>query len=139
MGGNRVGCCRFNGLDRFFFTQKIGEYGYGFVADEEEEISGDSITIYGSTFFADASDFLKAFPQYTLDDYLYKLSIAKVQFLSVDNTHIKYLKGKNKKIWEGYKEAYKAQENLDTFISNFNVPELEDGEEYDIPLRKPKK
>jgi len=57
----------------------------------------------------------------------------------VDNTHIKYLKGKNKKIWEGYKEAYKAQENLDTFISNFNVPELEDGEEYDIPLRKPKK
>lgn len=45
-----------------FFTQKIGEYGYGFTDDEEEEIGGDSITVYGSTIIADASDFLRAFP-----------------------------------------------------------------------------
>ena len=118
----------------FFFTQKIGEYAYGFTSDEEEEIGGDSITVYGSTVIADAGDFIKAFPQYTLNDYLFKLSVAQIQFMSVDNTHIKYLRGKDKKVWEAYKEAYEAQTKFDSFFSSLDVPELAEGEEYDIPV-----
>ena len=127
-------------LDGFFFTQKIGEYAYGFHSDEEEEIGGDSITIYGSTIIADAADFLRAFPQYRLDDYLYRLSIAQINFMAVDNTHTKYLKGTDKKAWQNYKEAYEAQRKLENFFSKIGAPkDLKAGEEMEIPVRKAKK
>ena len=138
MGGYNTWCYKKHRLVGFFFTQKIGEYAYGFALDEEEEVSGDSITVYGSTVIADASDFIRTFTQYTLSDYMYNLSIAQIQFMSVDNTHTKYLKGKDKKAWENYKEALKAQQSLDNFIGNFDIPDLAEGEEYEIPVRKKK-
>ena len=138
MGGYRVRCYQVNRLIWFFFTQKIGEYAYKFTADEEEEINGDSITIYGSTVIADAADFLRAFPQYRLDDYLFRLSIAQIQFMAVDNTHTKYLKGRDKKVWTTYKEALESQQKLDNFMAGFGkFDDLKEGEEIDIPV-KPK-
>lgn len=136
MGGYNHRGDKVNRPRRFFFTQKIGEYAYGFTSDAEEEIAGDSITVYGSTVIADATDFIKAFPQYTLDDYLYKLSCAQTQFMAIDNTHIKYLKGRDKKAWENYREALKAQNKLENFFSGLNVPELAEGEEIEIPVRR---
>ena len=127
---------------RLFFTQKVGEYAYGFTSDAEEEVNGDSLTIYGSTIIADAADFIRAYPQYTLDDYLYKLSCAQIQFMAVDNTHTKYLKGADKKAWNNYAEALKAQNKLDNFLDSLGkLPDLKEGEEYEIPVRhnKPKK
>lgn len=121
---------------RFFFTQKIGEYAYGFASDSEEEIGGDSITVYGSTVIADAADFLKVFTQYRLEDYLYNLSIAQIQFMAVDNTHTKYLKGSDKKAWNGYKDALEAQKKLDNFMSGLgSYDDLKEGEEIEIPVR----
>ena len=58
--------------------------------------------------------------------------------MSVDNTHTKYLKGADKKAWNDYKSAYEAQKKLDNFFSSFNVPNLKEGEEYEIPIRKEK-
>lgn len=140
MGIHHHRCDKVNRLEWFFFTQKIGEYAYGFASDTEEEIGGDSITVYGSTIIADASDFLRVFSQYRLDDYLYRLSIAQIQFMAIDNTHTKYLKGTDKAAWNGYKEAYDAQRKMETFMSGFKLPKhLGDGEEYDIPIRKKKK
>ena len=140
MGGYNSRCYSVGGFERFFFTQKIGEYGYGFTSDSEEEIGGDSITVYGSTIIADASDFIRAFPQYTLDDYLYRLSIARIQFLAVDNTHTKYLHGRDKKAWNDYKQAFEAQKKLENFTAGFGkLPELKEGEEYEIPVKKNKK
>ena len=140
MGGYCTCGSQVNRFIGFFFTQKIGEYAYGFVADEEEEIGGDSITVYGSTIIADAADFIRAFPQYRLDDYLYGLSIAQIQFMAIDNTHTKYLRGTDKKAWNNFKEAYEAQKKLDNLFSNFNVPDdLGDGEEIEIPVRKESK
>lgn len=121
---------------RFFFTQKIGEYGYGFSNAEEEEIDGDSIQIYGSTIIADAADFIRAFPQYRLEDYLYNLSAAQIQFMSIDNTHTKYLKGSDKKAWNNFKDAIKAQNKLNAFVDSLHAPKLEKGEEYIIPVKK---
>lgn len=135
MGCYCVGCNPKHRFEWFFFTQKVGEYAYGFTADAEEEVSGDSLTVYGSTIIADAADFLKAFPQYTLDDYLFKLSCARIQFMAIDNTHTKYLKGSDKKAWNNYAQALEAQQKLDNFLGGFNVPELKEGEEYDIPVR----
>ena len=43
----------------------------------------------------DLGDFIRSFPQFTYDDYLYRLSMAQVLFLTVDSTHIKYLRGKD--------------------------------------------
>ena len=136
MGGNHHRSDKVNRLGWFFFTQKIGEYAYGFSADEEEELNGDSITVYGSTVVADAADFIRAYPQYRLDDYMYRLSIAQIQFLAVDNTHTKYLKGRDKKVWENYKSALESQRKLDNFFDSFNAPDLKEGEEYEIPVRK---
>ena len=140
MGCNHLGCYQVNRFEWFFFTQKIGEYAYGFTADEEEEINGDSITVYGSTIIADASDFLRAFPQYTLDDYMYHLSIAHIQFMAIDNTHTKYLKGSDKKAWNNYSEALKSQKKLDNFLDGLlgskKIPQLKEGEEFEIPVRK---
>lgn len=139
MGCDNTWCDKEHRLAKFFFNQKIGEYGYGFNADEEEEIGGDSITVYGSTIIADASDFIRAFPQYTLDDYLYKLSCAQIQFMAVDNTHTKYLKGSDKKAWSNYAEALKAQRKMDRFFDGLHIPDLKEGEEYEIPVRRNKK
>lgn len=56
--------------------------------------------------------------------------------MSIDNTHTKYLKGNDKKAWNGYKEAYEAQNKLENFMSGLKVPkQLKEGEVYDIPYR----
>ena len=139
MGGYCTWGYQVNRFIGFFFTQKIGEYAYGFVADEEEEIGGDSITVYGSTIIADAADFIRAFPQYRLDDYLYRLSIAQIQFMAIDNTHTKYLRGTDKKAWNNFKEAYEAQKKLEKFFSSIGAPKnLAAGEEMEIPVRQQK-
>lgn len=59
--------------------------------------------------------------------------------MAVDNTHTKYLKGSDKKAWETYKDALESQRKLEGFMSGFNVPELAEGEEYEIPVRPQKK
>ena len=79
---------------------------------------------------------MRAFTQYKLDDYLYNLSIAQIQFMAIDNTHTKYLKGRDKKAWNDYKDAYTSQKKLESFLSGFNIPDLKEGEEYEIPVRK---
>lgn len=59
--------------------------------------------------------------------------------MAVDNTHTKYLKGADKKAWNNYAEALKAQSQLDKledFFVGAGLPELKAGEEYDIPIRK---
>jgi len=65
-----------------------------------------------STIFGDCSDFLKAFPQITLNDYLYRLSIARIQFLATDSTHVKYLKGKDKALWNKYNKMLSNQKKM---------------------------
>lgn len=64
----------------------------------------------------DCGDFLKAFPQYTERDYMYKLSFAKIQFLMTDSTHHKYLEGDDKKKWEQYCKRNKEQDIVETQI-----------------------
>jgi hypothetical protein len=59
--------------------------------------------------------------------------------MAIDNTHTKYLKGRDKKAWNNYKEALEARNKLDNFFDSLNIPELKDGEEYDIPIRPNKR
>ena len=56
----------------------------------------------------DLGDFIRSFPQFTYDDYLYRLSMAQVLFLTVDSSHIKYLRGKDKEIWEKFWKRRKS-------------------------------
>lgn len=58
--------------------------------------------------------------------------------MAVDNTHTKYLKGRDKKVWTTYKEALESQQKLDNFMAGFGkFDDLKEGEEIDIPV-KPK-
>ena len=82
---------------------------------------------------------MRTYTQYTLDDYLYRLSIAQITFMSIDNTHTKYLHGADKKAWNDYKAAYEAQLKLENFMSGMKVPELKEGEEFEIPVNKKNK
>ena len=59
--------------------------------------------------------------------------------MAVDNTHTKYLKGADKKVWENYKSAYEAQKKFENFLGGLKMPELKEGEEYDIPLANERK
>ena len=60
--------------------------------------------------------------------------------MAVDNTHTKYLKGTDKKVWTDFKSAYEAQKKLENFFSGFKVPQnLKAGEEIEIPVNKNKK
>lgn len=59
--------------------------------------------------------------------------------MAVDNTHTKYLKGTDKKAWNGYKEAYEANKQLETFMGGLGANNLKAGEEMDIPVNKGKK
>ena len=57
--------------------------------------------------------------------------------MAIDNTHTKYLKGRDKKVWNGFKETYEAQQKLENFMAGFKIPEnIKDGEEIEIPVRK---
>ena len=56
--------------------------------------------------------------------------------MSIDNTHTKYLKGKDKKAWENYKQALEAQRKLDNMFGSFHIPDLKEGEEYEIPVKR---
>lgn len=61
-----------------------------------------------------------------------------MQFMAVDNTHTKYLKGRDKKAWNNYKEALEAQQKMNNFMESFRVPDLAEEEEYEIPMRRRK-
>lgn len=56
--------------------------------------------------------------------------------MAVDNTHTKYLRGSDKKSWNNYADALKAQKKLGNFLDGFALPKLKDGEEYEVPVRK---
>lgn len=56
--------------------------------------------------------------------------------MAVDNTHIKYLKGTDKKAWNNYGEALKAQTKLEGFLSGLKVGGLKKGEVMEIPVNK---
>ncbi len=56
--------------------------------------------------------------------------------MAVDNTHTKYLRGTDKKAWNNYAEALKAQNKLGNFLGGLNMPKLKKGEEYEVPIRK---
>ena len=58
--------------------------------------------------------------------------------MAVDNTHTKYLKGADKKAWNNYAEALKAQSKLDNFFGSLNIPDLKEGEEFEVPVNKNK-
>ena len=59
--------------------------------------------------------------------------------MSIDNTHTKYLKGKDKSAWSGFKSALESSKNLASFTDAFSMPLLKEGEEIEIPVRKPSK
>lgn len=74
----------------------------------------------------DISDTLKNFPQITFNEYMYERSIAQVRLMIADSTHIKYLKGKDKEMWEKYQKAIKAQEAFESFLSGGKKEENND-------------
>ena len=59
--------------------------------------------------------------------------------MAIDNTHTKYLKGQDKKVWNNYKDAYEAQKKFDNFLGSFDVPDdLGDEGEYEVPVHNSK-
>ena len=58
--------------------------------------------------------------------------------MAVDNTHTKYLKGADKKAWNNYAEALKAQTKLENFMGGLKIPDLKEGEEFEVPVNKNK-
>ena len=112
-------------VDRFrtgFYDARIGEQIFGF-SDQDEDEGGGTITIMARSAIGDASDTLKAFPQMSYNEYMYERSYAQIQFMANDSTHVHYLKGKDKKIWDNYQKMLKAQESFNAFLGINNNEE----------------
>ena len=112
-----IRCIKFNRLITGFYDARIGEAVYGF-SDQYEEEGGGTITILARSQIGDLTDMLKTFPQMTYNEYMYERSIAQIQFMATDNTHVKYLKDKDKRIWENYKEIIKSQTMLENLFAS---------------------
>lgn len=59
--------------------------------------------------------------------------------MAIDNTHTKYLHGADKKAWGNYKDAIESQNKLENFMGGLGLPQLKEGEEYEVPIRKNEK
>ena len=59
--------------------------------------------------------------------------------MSIDNTHTKYLKGKDKKAWSGFKDAYESAQRYANFTKGLSMPDMGGAKEIEIPIRKPSK
>lgn len=55
------------------------------------------------------------------DEYMYERSYAQIQFLANDSTHVHYLKGKDKRIWDNYNEIIKSQNMLGDLFQSGQV------------------
>src|SRR5574344_2701185 len=113
-----IRCIKFNRLITGFYDARIGEAVYGF-SDQYEEECGGTITILARSQIGDLTDMLKTFPQMTYNEYMYERSIAQIQFMATDNTHVKYLSDKDKKIIENYNTRLKDQQTLEAFFDGF--------------------
>ena len=58
--------------------------------------------------------------------------------MAVDNTHVKFLKGADKKAWNNYKEALEAQKKLENFMDSIMPKNIKAGEVIDIPVKRKK-
>lgn len=54
--------------------------------------------------------------------------------MSIDNTHTKYLKGHDKKVWNNFKSAYEAQNKLASFLDAFSSFGDDMGDEEEIEI-----
>ena len=54
---------------------------------------------------------------------MYKRSIAQLRFMTADSTHVHYLKGTDKKMWESYQEYLKAQSKTQSAVKRFDKPQ----------------
>lgn len=115
MGGYNIGGYQVDRFKRFFSNARIGEAVYGF-SDQYEDDGGGTITILARSPAGDEADMLKIFPQMTHNEYLYELSVAQLQLMASDSSHVKYLKGKDKEIWDNYQKILKAQKNFSNFL-----------------------
>ena len=60
--------------------------------------------------------------------------------MSTDNTHTKYLQGRDKKAWQTYKEAYVAQKKFETFMDSISPKgKNKKSGRQDIPINAKKK
>ena len=116
MGGFNIGGNKVYWFITGFYDARIGEAVYGF-SDQDEDDSGGTITILARCQIGDAADVMKTFPQITWDEYMYERSIAQLRFMAADSTHVHYLKGTDKKMWESYQEYLKAQHDVEKFLS----------------------
>ena len=84
------------------------------IPDDEEGESRGTIQLNAGTAIGECGDFLKAFPSFSYNDYMFKLSIAKILMMSNDITHPYYMTEKEKDIW---KKSYQWQKSLETMFS----------------------
>ena len=69
----------------------------------------------------DLSDMLKTFPQMSYNEYMYERSIAQINFMATDSTHVKYLNKKDKKKREKFQEIIKAQNGLESLFKGGKI------------------
>ena len=106
------------------FSDYCPNRGYDSIFKREEgNDSGDesrNITLYAVTPIGSETDFLKAFPNISYEQYLYKLSIAKIQLMSIDFTRDAYL---SEEQYKRYKRLTAPKMSTEAFFSHLKANE----------------
>jgi hypothetical protein len=70
------------------------------------------------------ADFLKAFPQFTVDYYLWGLSLPMIKIMGIDASHTLYLSEKQAKEYRTWKSARNAKlyDDPEKFMNDLGLP-----------------
>lgn len=66
--------------------------------DDEEESDGRTKIIYAVSEIGTVTDFIKAYPMYTIEDYKWNLNPRFIRIMCMDNTRIHYMSEKEAKL-----------------------------------------
>lgn len=66
--------------------------------DDEEESDGRTKIIYAVSEIGTITDFIKAHPMYTIDDYKWNLNPRFIRIMCIDNTRIHYMSERESKM-----------------------------------------
>lgn len=107
-------------LGRFFRTYR-GDRQFQNNDDDKES---SSVVVYASCSIGEMADWLKANPTFSMDDFLWKISVPFARILSADQTHIIYLSKEEAKKAKTVKTAQRIDDPMqlmtDTGVPVFN-------------------
>ena len=91
---------------REFFSHYRGDRQ---LPNDDDDEKGTSVVVLASCAIGDMTDWLKANPAFSMEDYQWKLSVPFIKVMASDATHVAYLSEKQAKEYKQQKRKANAK------------------------------